>query len=77
MLGPIRQRCHLYILRQAVLVSRFQPSSLCWMAQSQRSKGGGTLQSVAGDRVPLAHLVTADGDLVDHEASCVIRQTPP
>ena len=43
------------------------------MAQSQLSNGGGTLNIVAGDRVPLDHLLTADGDLFDNDAERLIH----
>jgi hypothetical protein len=49
------------------------------MAQSQLSNGCGTLQSVAGDRVTLDHLLAADSDLFDNDASLIVHdaQLPP
>ena len=51
----------------------FQQSYLFCMAQSQLSNGGWTLQSVAGDRVPLDHLLAADSDLLDNDAYLVVH----
>jgi hypothetical protein len=43
------------------------------MAQAQLDNGCGTLQSVAGDRVPRDHLWAADSDLLDNDASRVVH----
>ena len=43
------------------------------MAQSQLSNGGGTLNIVAGDRVPLEHLLAVDSDLLDNDAYRVVH----
>jgi hypothetical protein len=42
------------------------------MAQSQLSNGCWTLQSLAGDYVALDHLLTADSDVLDNEASLIV-----
>ena len=43
------------------------------MAQSQLDNGGGTLQRVAGDRVPRDHLLAADSDLLDNDAQLIVH----
>jgi hypothetical protein len=45
-----------------------QQGYLFCMAQAQLDNGCGTLQSVAGERVPLDHLLAADSDLLDNDA---------
>src|SRR5215510_7387619 len=49
------------------------------MAQSQLDNGCGTLQSVAGDRVPLDHLLAADSDLLNDDVQLVVHDAslPP
>src|SRR5215470_7516969 len=55
------------LLRQESILYFFQQGYLFCMAQSQLSNGGRTLNIVAGDRVPLDHLLAADGDLLDND----------
>ncbi len=43
------------------------------MAQPQLDNGCETLQSVAGKRVPLDHLLATDSDLLDNDASLVVH----
>src|SRR5438128_965441 len=43
------------------------------MAQAQLDNGCGTLQSVAGDRVPLDHLLAADSDLLGNDAQLIVH----
>src|SRR4029453_3097973 len=43
------------------------------MAQAQLDNRCGTLQSVAGDRVPLDHLLAADSDLLDNDAQLIVH----
>src|SRR4030095_10442088 len=57
-----RLLCYEYILYS------FQKGYLLCMVQSQLSNGGGTLHIVAGDCVPLDHLLAADSDLLDNNA---------
>ena len=45
-----------------------QKSYLFCMAQAKFDNGCGTLQNVAGDRVPLDHLLAGDSDLLDNDA---------
>jgi hypothetical protein len=49
------------------------------MALPQFDHGGGTLQSVAGDRVPLDHLLAADSDLLNNDAYLIVHDAslPP
>lgn len=44
------------------------------MEQSPLPHGGGTVSSVAGARVALAHLVAADNDLLDNDAYLIVLE---
>ena len=56
------------LLRQYDILHLCQQLYLLCMAQSQLSNACWTLQSVAGDRVTLDHLLAADSDLLDNDA---------
>ena len=60
------------LLRSYDILHLFQQSYLFCMAQSQLSNGCWTLQSLAGDYVALDHLLTADSDVLDNEASLIV-----